>query len=99
VAPAAAGLLVAFGAAMAVNLVRGRQFDCGCGPATERMISWWLVIRNTVLSVAALAVAVLPPAVPAATGVAVVIVLIAAMLTVRLVSSATHLARVLRRPA
>jgi len=53
---AAAGLLVLYGAAIAVNLARGRQhIDCGCaGPAVRRPISSWLVARNAVLAAAAL---------------------------------------------
>ncbi|GLZ31557.1 hypothetical protein Lesp02_37450 [Lentzea sp. NBRC 105346] len=97
-APLAAGLLVAFAVAMAVNLVRGERFDCGCG-GTDREISWWLVARNVVLSAAAVAVAALPSAVPAVTGIAVVITLVAMALTAQVVSGAAHLARVLGKPA
>ncbi len=43
---AAALLLIGYGAAMAVNLRRGRiEIDCGCGGAPERL-SWVLVFRN-----------------------------------------------------
>lgn len=43
-------LLIAYAAAIAVNLMRGRQdLDCGCG-YTPRAISGWLVIRNVVLA-------------------------------------------------
>ena len=53
-APAASGaaaLLVVFGLAMAVNLVRGRvEIDCGCfASALKQRISWSLVARNLVL--------------------------------------------------
>lgn len=45
-AAAAAALVVAFATAVAVNLARGRQFDCGCHGAHNReQISWELVIR------------------------------------------------------
>ncbi len=49
---AAAGLLLVFALAMAVNLRRGRGFiDCGCGdPDTRQPLSWWLVGRNVLLA-------------------------------------------------
>jgi Methylamine utilisation protein MauE len=52
---AAAGLLLIYGGAMAVNLARGRRhIDCGCaGPAARRPISGGLVARNAVLAAAA----------------------------------------------
>jgi hypothetical protein len=48
----AAGLLSAFAAAMAINIVRGRsQIDCGCGRSQLRQpLSWMLVARNLVLA-------------------------------------------------
>lgn len=54
---AAATVLAVYGAAIAVNLARGRRhLDCGCaGPAVRRPISGWLVARNGVLVVVALA--------------------------------------------
>jgi hypothetical protein len=52
----AALLLLAYGAAIGVNLVRGRSYiDCGCGGAAHPL-SWGLVVRNSVLAAAALAV-------------------------------------------
>jgi uncharacterized membrane protein YphA (DoxX/SURF4 family) len=46
--------LVAFSAAVAINLLRGRTIDCGCfGPVAERRITWWSVGRNVVLAGAA----------------------------------------------
>jgi hypothetical protein len=53
----AAALLALYGAAIAVNLARGRRdLDCGCaGPAMRRPISGWLVARNAVLAAVALA--------------------------------------------
>lgn len=53
----AAVLLVVYAAAVTVNLVRGRRhIDCGCaGPAARRPISGWLVVRNAVVALAALA--------------------------------------------
>lgn len=48
-----AGLLLLFGAGVAVNLGRGRSFDCGCGVG-EQVISWRQVLRNGALATAAL---------------------------------------------
>ena len=56
----AAGLLAVYSAAMLINLIRGRtDLDCGCnGPAAfEQSISWALVIRNTVLGVLCMVIA------------------------------------------
>jgi len=56
---AAAALLVAYGAAIALNLARGRRdIDCGCnfGGSAERL-SPALVFRNAVLATGALAAA------------------------------------------
>lgn len=51
-AQAAAALLLGYGAAMAVNLARGRsEIDCGCGGPPERL-SWALVARNLGLAAA-----------------------------------------------
>lgn len=57
----AAALLLAYAAAIAVNLHRGRyDLDCGCsGPADRRPISAWMVWRNVVIG-AALVPAALP---------------------------------------
>ena len=62
----AASLLVVYGAAVAINLARGRRdIDCGCaGPALRRPISGALVGRNAAL--AALALAGLVPVHPRA---------------------------------
>ncbi len=50
-------LLGAYAAAIIVNLARGRRhIDCGCGgPAGRQPISGWLVARNLVVALAALA--------------------------------------------
>src|SRR5438128_7741724 len=56
--PVAAALVLAvYGAAIGINLARGRRhIDCGCaGPALRRPISGWLVARNAALAAAALA--------------------------------------------
>ncbi|MSR01539.1 MAG: methylamine utilization protein MauE [Gemmatimonadetes bacterium] len=54
----AATLLAGYGAAIALNLLRGRtRIDCGClGFGTSERIAWWMVGRNGVLAAAALAV-------------------------------------------
>lgn len=48
----AAGLLVVFALAMAINLMRGRRhIDCGCfQSALKQELSWTLVARNAVLT-------------------------------------------------
>lgn len=53
----AALLFALYGAAIAINLLRGRrEIDCGCsGPAARMPLSGWLVMRNAVLVGAALA--------------------------------------------
>jgi hypothetical protein len=50
---ASVAVLLAATAAVVVNLNRGRRMiDCGCGGASGRQpISWWLVLRNTLLAV------------------------------------------------
>lgn len=47
-----AGLLLVYAAAIGINLVRGRRdIDCGCtGPATQQLLSGWLILRNTSLA-------------------------------------------------
>jgi hypothetical protein len=50
----AAALLAIYGAAMAINLARGRRdIDCGCfgpaGGAGRHMLSRWLLVRNALL--------------------------------------------------
>lgn len=46
-------LLLAFGSAIAINIVRGRtNIDCGCfRSALKQNLSWWLVLRNAVLAI------------------------------------------------
>lgn len=53
---AAAALLLGYGAAIGINLIRGRRdIDCGCtGPATRQLISGWLLVRNVALALVAL---------------------------------------------
>jgi hypothetical protein len=53
----AAALLVGYAAAIGINLARGRSYiDCGCGD-TPQLLSSWLLLRNAVLAVGAVAVA------------------------------------------
>jgi len=63
-AAAGTALLLAYAAAIAVNLGRGRRsLDCGCGgPSERRPIGTWMVWRNLVL--AALLAALLLPWAP-----------------------------------
>lgn len=56
-----AALLAGFSAAVAINLSRGRVFDCGCGGTAPRTISWQQVASNLLLAACAVAVAVAPP--------------------------------------
>jgi len=57
-----AALLGAYAAAIGVNLRRGRRdLDCGCtGPGRRQPIGTWMVARNAVLVLAALALLVPP---------------------------------------
>ena len=51
---AAATLLLVYGVAIAINLVRGRShIDCGCG-STPVLLSPWLVLRNLLMAAGAL---------------------------------------------
>lgn len=63
-AAAAAVLLAVFGAAIAINVLRGRtQIDCGCfRDGMKQRISWAVVGRNVVLTALALGVVALLPA-------------------------------------
>lgn len=47
----ATGLLVMYGIAISINLLRGRtEVSCGCGGAAgSHQLSWWLVLRNALL--------------------------------------------------
>ncbi len=56
-----ASMLLAFAGAVAVNLLRGREIDCGClGAAGPRRITWLTVGRNLVFAAAALLLALDP---------------------------------------
>ena len=114
--PLAAGMvtvmLLGFAVAAAVNLLRGRDIDCGCaGAAGGTRISWWLVARNAALAVLAAGVAVVTadrplPAVPAGDLLAVAVTVVAVLGTARLLAHAAPVRAALtarsstdRRPA
>jgi len=61
VAALLAVLLVAFAAAIAVNLAHGRVFDCGCAGAAPQTISWKHVASDAVLAGLAVMIALAPP--------------------------------------
>jgi uncharacterized membrane protein YphA (DoxX/SURF4 family) len=55
-------LLLCFSAAIAVNLARGRVFDCGCGGSiAPQTISWRHIAANSLLAACAAAIAIAPP--------------------------------------
>jgi uncharacterized membrane protein YphA (DoxX/SURF4 family) len=54
-------LLAVFSVAIAVNLARGRVFDCGCGGTAPQRISWRHVAVNALLAAAAAAMTLAPP--------------------------------------
>jgi uncharacterized membrane protein YphA (DoxX/SURF4 family) len=61
-AGAVAAALVVFSVAVTVNLLRGREIDCGCtGTSFAKKISWSLVARDVVLAAAAVVAAVAAP--------------------------------------
>lgn len=53
-------LLLAFGVAIAVDLQRGLEINCGCNPRRQEPISGSLVVRNVALSAALGLLVVLP---------------------------------------
>lgn len=63
VGAALAVLLIGFALAIAINLARGRVFDCGCAgsEAVPRIISWWHVVTDLVLAAVAAVIAVASP--------------------------------------
>jgi putative oxidoreductase len=55
-------VLLAFAGAIAINLARGRQIDCGCFPAASpRTIGWPLVARDLFLAIGALLILLATP--------------------------------------
>ena len=59
---AAAALIALYGAAIGLNLARGRRnLDCGCGdPRDRRPIAGWMVWRNALVAALLVAAAVQP---------------------------------------
>jgi len=56
-------LLAVFGAAVSINLIRGKEMSCNCfGASTPEKMTWLTVVRNLVLTCMALSVALVPPA-------------------------------------
>jgi uncharacterized membrane protein YphA (DoxX/SURF4 family) len=61
-AAAAAAAFALFAGAVAINLARGREIECGClGASTPRRITWRLVVADLLLAAAAVAVVLAPP--------------------------------------
>jgi uncharacterized membrane protein YphA (DoxX/SURF4 family) len=61
-ASAIAAALVVFAGAVGVNLLRGREIDCGCASRSfATTISWGLVLRDLLLAAAAVLVAMEAP--------------------------------------
>ncbi len=59
----AALMLTMFAGAAVVNLLRGRQVECGCfGVAGRRHVTWWMVGEDVVLALGALVLAAHPSA-------------------------------------
>lgn len=62
-ASVAVALLLAYGASIWINLLRGRvHIDCGCLGGRESVLSYWLVARNATLTVAAVLCVLAPSA-------------------------------------
>lgn len=55
-----AALLTLFAVVVGWHLRHGHRFDCGCGTATDAVITWRLVARDVALAGFALAIAVGP---------------------------------------
>jgi hypothetical protein len=59
----AIALLLSYGASIWINLLRGRVYiDCGCLGGRESVLSYWLVLRNATLTVAAVLCVLAPSA-------------------------------------
>jgi uncharacterized membrane protein YphA (DoxX/SURF4 family) len=113
-AAALAALLACFCAAIAVNLGRGRVFDCGCGGSTSaQTISWRHVAVNLALAALAAAISLAPPGglellhgpggvfavgIPAGSALPVVLAAALVLLSVRALGAAAALRRQLRAP-
>lgn len=112
VAAILAALLLCFSAAIAVNLARGRVFDCGCGGGiAPRLINWRHVMINLMLAALAVLTAIAAPAgfdllhgprgvfsigVPAGSGIPIVLAAALGFMTVRMLGAAVAMRRALR---
>jgi len=77
-----AGLLLAYGLAIAINLVRGRrEIDCGCS-LRRRPIGRWMVARNLIFAAVLLVIAL--PVAPRALGVGDIATIAAGLLVLAL---------------
>jgi hypothetical protein len=78
----ACGMLLAYAAALTINLARGRILvDCGCGGFAQRQpIAWWMVRRNMLLAAFALlgSLPAAPRVLSAADGLVIVLATVAA---------------------
>jgi uncharacterized membrane protein YphA (DoxX/SURF4 family) len=114
VAAALAALaLAAFTVGAIVNLLRGREIDCGCfGPTRIKRVTWRTVVRNVLLVVGAVVLVVDPgyafsieslwvnadiQPLPAGDAAAIVVASSVALATLLLLADAIDLTRLLRR--
>ncbi|MFI5778669.1 MauE/DoxX family redox-associated membrane protein [Nocardia sp. NPDC051570] len=86
-------LLIAFTAAIGINLVRGRAISCGCGGSDERTISGWLLVRNLAYVLAAGIVAMAPATGPGITAAPTTLTTTAVLCTALTLLTATAAAR------
>jgi uncharacterized membrane protein YphA (DoxX/SURF4 family) len=107
VAAALAAALVLFSGAVAINLLRGRSFDCGClAIGAPRRIGWVTIARNVALAAMAVGAAWRPsstlaldaltpwrptPSLGSATGIALLLAVLAAVLAATLAEEALRL--------
>ncbi|MBA3736761.1 MAG: DoxX family membrane protein [Actinobacteria bacterium] len=91
----AAGALLTFSVAIALNLARGRKIDCGCfSGSSRREITWRLVAWDVALSATAIAVAMSPPPVwIGAESVAVFVVVVGLFVSEYLIAESVRLRR------
>lgn len=82
-----AALLLLYAGAMALQLLRGRRPDCGCG-GEPLPLSWALVLRNALLLLPAAAAAA--PTAPRALGWADALLITATLLLATLLHAALH---------
>jgi hypothetical protein len=93
IALASVALLAAYTLAIAINVLRGRIFiDCGCGMASsagrDQQLSWGLVVRNSLLIIAALAATL--PTIDRVIGIVDYVTLVAGLLAIVLLYGAAN---------